>query len=375
MPASYSAGAREADGMSRGRKLLKWTGLGLALLLVLAALPVLWIETRCVEAPATASAPAVQSLLAPADRRPEVNSYLTYPEWSIVHAYEDLAAVARRGSESDYPYLTAITSYWSNLCDIARFATRRGDGLGDYRVMLHVIGLSFAGEMSVKGLWETTIGRLTTLLRGAPTPEDRFALAVADDYAKFLRQTPWYEYPFGAKLIEFWRTTPLFEGNLIRKIERRIALSLEWGVKSLYARLIAIGAATDPAPLRIKSVVADLQSDDAAADPRIKVVEARPGATIIETDRYQAFTAIMRGLAARGRNFSEIAGNRNIMVTVFAPSARATAPAGTTLLFAAPVAAKPGFHRLALDVKVPALLAFMRGLEAAGLTLDHVYDY
>ncbi|MGH6814250.1 MAG: hypothetical protein ACREC6_00940, partial [Hyphomicrobiaceae bacterium] len=290
----------------------------------------------------------------------------------------DLAAVTRTGSESDYDYFGAIGRYWSSLCSITRLASGRGRISSDYKVMLHVIGLSFAGEMGIKGLYEKTIGRLSVLARGSVrTPEDEFALAVADDYAKFLRQVPWYDYPFGSKLKQFWTETSWSEGNLVRKIERRIALTLEWGAKAIYARLIALGAAASPAPLRIKSVVMGLDASDAAADPRIKIVQSlEGGATLIETDRYRTFTEIIQGLAARGRSFSEIAGNRNILVTAFVPTAGAAAPpSGAVTLFEVPVAARPGWQRGALDVQVPALTAVIRDLERMGWVLDHVYDY
>jgi hypothetical protein len=359
------------------KRVLKWLGLGLAGLALLAIIPVLWIETYCA-AGARVSSTQYASLLPPADRREEVNSYLTYPEWSIVHAYEDLAAVTRRGSESDYDYFAAVRRFWSSLCSISQMASARGTISGEYKVMLHVIGLSFAAEMGVKGAYEKSIGRVTAWLRGnSRTPEDTFALVLADDYAAFLRQTPWYEFPFGQRLLQFWRETPLVGGNIVRKLERRIALTLEWGTKSIYAKLIAVGAAATPAPLRIKSVIADLIVDDVIADGRIKVLEVRDQATIIETDRYRTLTEIMQGLAARGRNFTEIAGNQNILVTVFAPTTfnTATLPASAVLVFEVPVGARPGWRRLALDVKVPTLTALIRGLETTGLQLEHVYDY
>ncbi len=65
----------------------------LVVLLVLALAPVLAIETVCnmpVDASTTARAPAV--IQDPRYKRPEANSYLSYPEWYIVHAYEDFAA-------------------------------------------------------------------------------------------------------------------------------------------------------------------------------------------------------------------------------------------------------------------------------------------
>jgi hypothetical protein len=358
------------------RRIAKWLAIGIGVLVVLAAIPVLWIETRCV-GPVVAQSSAFKSQLPPADHRQEINSYLTYPEWSIVHAYEDLAAVMRASSESDYAYFGAIGRYWSSLCSISRLASSRDRISAEYKVLLYVIGLSFAGEMGVKGFYEKTLGRITAYLRGTQrTPEDEFELAVATDYAAFLRQTPWYEFPFGTRLVRFWAETPMTGGNILRKIERRIALTLEWGTKAIYARLMALGAAAAPSPLRIKSVVAGLSPADAAADPRIKVVSAVDGGgTIIETDRYRAFTEVLKGLAARNLTLKEIAGNQSILLTVLAPPGPAALPEGTAFLFEVPTATRPGWRRIALDVRIPALTEVIRRIERAGLVLEHVYDY
>lgn len=359
---------------SRLQRVAKLVAIGIAATVVLVAMPILWVETTCV-APRQ-SAPVTSSLLDPAHRRDEVNTYLTYPEWSIVHAYEDLAAVQRRSSESDFDYFGSIRRFWSSLCSISRLASARGTISGEYKLMLYTIGISFAGEMGVKGLYEKSIGRVTSWISSARrTPEDAFALAVADDYAKFLRQVPWYEYPFGRTLGRFWTETPLWGGNIIRKIERRIALSLEWGLKSLYAKVIAVGAASSPAPLRIRSVVVNLSADDLAADARLTLVERRGDKAIIETDRYATLTDIIRKLAARGLDFSEIAGNQNIMVTVFAKDPVLSAEWGVKTLFAVPVEARPGWQRLVVDVRVGSLAGFIRALDRSELVLDHVYDY
>jgi hypothetical protein len=361
---------------SRLAAILKKIGIGVGALLLLSAVPVLWIETRCME-PHRPPANALKSLLPTADHRDEINSYLTYPEWAVVHAYADLAAATRNGSESDYNYFGAIRHFWSSLCSIRQMASTRGQISGDYRLSLHVIGLSFTGEMGVKGAYEKTIGRVTALIRGSKrTPEDEFALQLADDYAAFLRQVPWYDYPFATKLKQFWLDTPVFSGNPVRKIERRIALTMEWGTKAVYAQLIGFGAAAVRAPLRIRSIVAGLDATDLAADPRIALVQPiGTGLAMIETDRYSTFTDIMRGLAARGRNFTDIAGNQNILVSVFAPNGHAELPDGATKLFELPVIARPGWRRLALDVKVPALTEVIRKLDQTGLVLEHVYDY
>jgi hypothetical protein len=350
--------------------------IGLAVLAVLIVIPIVWTEAGCRGARMPDPEP-FQSALDAAHRRDEVNTYLTYPEWSIVHAYEDLAAVTRKGSESDFAYLLSVGNYWSSLCSLTRLATSRGGIAFDYKLMLYTIGISFAAEMGIKGVYERTIGRATAWLRGPQrTPEDEFALAVADEYAAFLRQTPWFEFAFGARLRQFWARTPLWGGNIIRKIERRICLTLEYGGKAIYARLIALGAAASgPVALRLHSVVADLDAADAAADDRIAVVRSLPnGATEIETPRYREFTSVLAGLSARGRNLTEIAGNDDVLITVLAPQGRAADKLGKPL-FEVPIQARPGWRRIGLDVKVASLASVIRRLGEKGMELEHVYDY
>jgi hypothetical protein len=355
-----------------GKRLL----LGLAALLVLVAIPVVSTEIGCRSARMTEPEP-FQSVLDAAHRRDEVNTYLTYPEWSIVHAYEDLAGVTRKGSESDFAYMRSVANYWSNLCSLTRLATSRGSIAFDYKLMLYTIGVSFAAEMGIKGAYELTMGRITAWLRGPQrTPEDDFALAVADEYAAFLKQTPWFEFPFGARLWQLWTRTPLWGGNIVRKIERRNSLTLEYAGKAVYARLIAMGAgASGPVALRLRSVVTGLDASDVAANSGIVVVRTlEGGATEIETPRYRAFTDILAGLAERGRDIVEIAGNDDVLITVLAPQGRTADKLGKQL-FEVPVQARPGWRRVGLDVRVAALASTMRQLRQDGMELEHVYDY
>lgn len=361
---------------SRLRRAARWAGAAAVALGVAAAAPIAWIEARCVAPREPAAATPRVPIVAPADRRNLVDTWLTYPEWSIVHAYEDLAEVSRTRGESAFAYRSSVAGYWRGLCATMRVASARGEVTADVRTMLHVIGTSFGAEMLVKGAWESTVGAVTEALRGTtPTREDAFAHAVAADYAAFLRQTPWYAYPFGPTLARFWTEVPFERGALVRSLERRVALTLEWSVKAVYAKALGALAGLSPAAGTIRSVVRGLDATDLAADSRIVVVERRAdGDAIVETPRYRAFTDVIAGLAARGRDLVEIAGNDVVLVTVLA-SAGAPVPAGAVPRLAVPVQARPGVERRALDVRVDALAATLRALPASGSTLEHVYDY
>jgi hypothetical protein len=343
---------------------------------VLAAIPVAWNEAACVS-PAKPSAP-FQSRLDPADRRDPQGTYLAYPEWAIVHAYEDLAGVMRRESESAFDYWGAIGHYWASLCGITRLTSSRYPSSFGSRTVLYVIGLSFSAEMAVKGAWERSIGAVTAWIRGGErTPEDDFALLLAGDYARFLQRSPWYDFTFGERLGAFWADVPMSGGNALRRIERRIALSLEWGGKALYAGVMrSAAAAAMPFPTRIRSVVKGLDRSDLAADPRITLVSTlADGSSIIETDRYRVLTEVIEGLAKRGRDVIEIAGNDRVLVTLLVPQSEAVPPELELAVLEVAVQGRPGTRRAGHDVPVRLLGSLSRSLGSGPVRIELVYDF
>lgn len=362
---------------ARLRKAGKWLIAVLILLAVLIALPVLLIEVTCRGKGAPAASAATSARIAPAGQRPEVNSYLSYPEWYIVHAYEDFAGMLAAYDEYAFGYLASIGGFWSSFCSLNRLVSGRGATPLATKVMLYTIGVSFTAELAVKGLYETTIGHLTAAIRGDErTAEDRFALAVAEDYARFLRQTPWYAYPFGATLVRFWQETPLSGSNRLRKLERRLALSAEFAAKGLYAQLIGLLAGLSPAELRLQSVVRGTDLARLTADPQITLISTIDDQhAVIETPRYRAFTEILMALSKRGGDVVEIAGNDDILVTVRAPLGHRITHQGVRELFAIPIQSRLGWRRVGLDVKVTELSPLIRALSGSPAEFEHVYDY
>ncbi|WP_439573235.1 hypothetical protein [Phreatobacter sp.] len=345
-------------------------------LLAISALPALYVEFAC-QSPREPAGAATPRIIAEAPwRRPEVNSFLSYPEWYIVHAYEDFAAVTRTADEHAFGYVPAVTGYWSSLCDITRRTTRREATPGDMKAMLYIIGVSFTAEMIVKGAWELTIGRATAWWRGPQkNAEDRFAADMSARYATFLTQTPWYQFPFAATLGRFWRETAFGEPSTLRSLERRFALTAEWGVKAGYGWALGLAAGLTPADLRIRSVVAGLPADRLAAIPGITVIGPAGGDVLIETDRYRAFTDLARAVTAEGGRFVEIAGNRRALVTLVMPDRAALAVPGGERLFAVAVQARPGFSRIGLDLPVERFAEAVAAASAGGGALEHLYDY
>ena len=146
--------------------------LGLALLA--AAIPIAHVELSCRAPPGAAEAPAPSEIDA-GHRRAVGDSFMTYPEWYIVHAYADLAGVTRRSSESRFDYATSIGTFWSSLCGATRTAGTVGPVTTDQRITDYVIGLSFSLEMAVQGGYERSVGAVTVWTRGDErTAEDAF---------------------------------------------------------------------------------------------------------------------------------------------------------------------------------------------------------
>ena len=359
------------------RRLLRWLTVMIVLTGLAVALAVAFVETGCQSAgPPPAPGTGRFGVTDKDYRLPVTNSVLSYPEWYIVYAYQDFATTLRDSDESAFSYLDSISEYWTSLCAVNRTASAQGPIDLGQKVMLYVIGFSFTAELGLKGAYETTIGQLTAWLRGPEkTSEDRLALAVAEDYAAFLDQKPWYEYSFLTQVRRLLNDTP-FGRSSVRAVERRFALTLEWTVKSGYAWVIARMAELDPAVLKIRSVVRD--GGDLAQKSGAGIVVRRDlggGKALVETPRYAAFTKILADFAAEDRQVFEIAGNDVVFITVLAPDDVTLGLDGARTIFTYPDRSRSRMQRVGMLVEVPALIQAIRQMQSKGARLEHVYDY
>ncbi len=355
----------------RLRRLFKWSLISLFIALLLLLLPVAYVELAC---RGEAAAQTYQPLIAdPAFQRREANTYLTYPEWHIVFAYDGLAHALKTGDEHAFDYLDSIANFWSSACGLTRVAGRHGGADFDTRSMIHTIGVSFTMEMLAKAAYEETLGRATAWLRGPrKTPQDTVIAGVAADYAAFLRQTPWYQYPFKTKAHDLW-VPPA--GLSLRGWERRLGIGLEFQAKAVYAKVLAGAvAATAPAQLEIRSVVSGLDATVLGGMAGVKVIGRRGDGIEIETPRYDLFTRLLADIARQGGAIREIAGNDEIMVSLtIREGADAPIKHGTVILRMK----RDGFpgERLLVNVRIADLAAFLNTYPLGDPGLEHVFDY
>ena len=352
-------------------RFVTWSLAGFALVLVLLLTPVAYVELACRgDAESQAYRPVIAD---PSFQRREANTYLTYPEWHIVFAYDGLAEVLKAGDEYSFDYLPSISRFWSSTCSLMRVADEHGGADFPTRMMIHTIGVSFTLEMVMKGAYEETIGRAAAWWRGPrKTPQDTVVADMASDYAAFLRQTPWYRYPFRRQSNALW-AAPL--DGAFRGWERRIGIGLEFQAKAAYAKVIEHAvAASSPAQLTIRSVVSGLDSLTLSRIQGVTIVGKRARGVEIETPRYDLFTRILADIARRGGTIQEIAGNDEIMATLTVPEgSRARIPHAVVLIRMK----RDGFpsDRVIVNVKMTDLATLLNAFPLGDPGIEHVFDY
>jgi hypothetical protein len=341
----------------------------------------LFIGLKCFSTDTRAQAPSLavqrtQGKLKDYVQREEASTFLTLPEWYIVYNTEEYARFTAAKSPSRFPYVGSIRQYWryyGAMCDAT--AGTYPFSAGNH-VMLSVIGSSFTIEYLLKGLYENTIGRLSEAVSGRNTPEDIFAQKTAAEYGAFMHTVPWYRFPFFAKVGQMWRETPASGSQIVRKWERKLALTAEYAGKGIYGWLIGIssGAAYGADQERVH-VWIENASDAAFADGVVqKVHQMGPRSFIVTLPRYEAFTARAKMLARQQVRFVEIAGNDEILVSIVAPAA-VERDSTLTVRFDEPFLTDASRRRTALSVAVRSLHDIILKLEQRGAVVEHIYDY
>jgi len=332
-------------------------------------------------AAACAGAPGDASVIAPAEhRRGEEQTFLTYPEWFLVHSPAELAAfLGHGGAPSEFPWGGHIAQFWQGYRAVTRETASYPFNAG-YHLMVSVIGGSTSVEYALRSAYESTIGRLSEASAGGTgTDEDGLAARVAQQYVDFIRVDPWYLFDFVAPLQALWSATPWTGPHLLRKWERRYLLSTEWLIKAGYAWLIklATGAIYDPA----RPLTAVVLNREPSALPgtlnalqRIGVAGSQP--VLVTVPRYDAFMAYAQALADQGVDLLEIAGNHGpILVSVLQRTGAPAAAGSARTVLVQPILTRPGWERQLVALPVPELAGQLRRWRAANAQLEHIYDY
>lgn len=383
-------GSESRRGLRPGRWRRRWLLLSvLAVTVLTTGGPAVFVATQCWgSGPAAASDGPSAELHALGLNRDEARTYLALPARLVIYSADERAAFLERRPPSGYPYFGSISQYWAGYNAACEVTSREHAFAAGDHVPLAAAGAAFSVEYLLTGVWENTIGRATEWLSSAsrswptaaPTPEDAFAVRTASEYAAFLHKIPWYDFPFGDRLITLWNGSPMWGPNVIRKWDRRILLTAEYGLKglaALIARQVASPqAADDGHASQLVFAAIDHASASAFADERVRELRALgPHSYIVSLPPREGFTETVRLLQSKGVHFLSIAGNDDILLTALAPSALiGTVPADRRVA-ALPFLTNPLRTRLALRVRVTALAEVLAWLTARGVSIEAIHDY
>jgi len=316
----------------------------------------------------------------PEHRRGEDQTYLTFPEWFLVHSPAELATyLSAERAPSEFAWGGHIGQFWQGYRAVTH-ETRNHPFNGGYHVMVSVIGGSTTIEYGLRAAYESTVGRLAEATSdGTPTAEEQHGARVAQAYVDFIRVDPWYLFDFITPLRTLWSDTPAFGHNLLRKWERRFALSTEYLVKAGYAWLIKLGTqSVYEAAKPVTAVVLDRAPAPLAANlPELRRLDGGvDGAVLMTVPRYRAFMAYAQALATQGITFDEIAGNRGVIVASVIERTDSAPPAAPLRsLFVQPILTQRGWERRVIALPVAELSPQLRRWRAADVQVEHLYDY
>lgn len=310
--------------------------------------------------------------------RTEETTYLTYPEWYLVFNPQEYAEFLKTNLPSQFPYFSSIKQFWYGYCQVYGITKNNYEFNSKDHVVEVVIGTSFTAEYLFKGIYENTIGRLSELTsRGEQTSEDVYAANVAKEYGEFIPNYPWYEFPFGRAFVGLWKETGLFGPHLIRKWERKFNLSIEYGVKEIYAKIIGLGthAAYGVADTVVYAHVENISSE-IFKNPNIKNIKTlKDGSVIVTLPHYQGFTDSVPQLAEEGLRFMDISGNDEILLTVVAPKDWKYDLENGNELFSMPIVTDMEYKRVAIQAPTQYLSSILNQLKKENVKIEHLFDF
>lgn len=310
--------------------------------------------------------------------RGEEQTVLTIPEWYLVFNPVEYADFLQGGKNpSDFPFFASINEYWSLYDRASAVATAlHYPENTEYRTMLRVIGVSTTAEYALKGIYENTIGRVTRWTAGnRDTPEDQIIARAQRAYSELIFVEPWYKFPFWPWVSTIWNEPNFFGENFTRKLERKLALTLEFGIKTAYAALIQ-WASESSYGVSDKTIYLTARNVDSAKLPQsVSVVQRKDGQQALAVPRWGGFTETIPKLLANDIEIQDISGNYRIALSVLVDDGRTLHVPAAQELFRSGLVSTSSMERVVLMTAVSQLGNVLREITSAGARLEHIYDY
>ena len=318
--------------------------------------------------------------------RGEEQSFLTIPEWYLVFQPKEYADYLAEGrNPSNFPFYESIDEYWA-LYDRAIAISRQNyPANAEYQTMLRVIGISTTLEYLAKGAYEASIGRFSRwTASGEDTEEDKLIQQAHRAYSELIFDDAWYEFDFAAWRDRIWAETSLWGDHPLRKWERKLFFSAEFGLKSLYAKAIKYAAESTygETDKRIYLTAQRVMNNSIRLPKEPDGVEMLAGGGddfLMALPRWGGFTKTMPRFASDEWAIMDISGNHQIVVSLLGQAGVETSALAGSELFRSPLVSDDERERIFVLVGVADLTYFLEDLSGnqanTQLELEHIFDY
>jgi hypothetical protein len=197
-----------------------------------------------------------------------------------------------------------------------------------------------------------------------------------------IEQRGWYEFGFADALRGLW-ALPTSGPGTFRKWERRFALSVEYGIKSVYATVIGLGTqsaySTDETQRQI--VVAGWKDSIARQGGALSHIKSMKkldrGYTLLSIPRYNPFRDALVALSDYSSTvrIAELSGAEVVTISGTAPLGW-VAPPRTAIILAHAVPTDSTRNRVLTQTSARDVLDALHQLRSEGkFQIEHVYDY
>lgn len=311
--------------------------------------------------------------------RAEEQTFLTIPEWYLVFNPLEYADYLESGQSPDeFPFMQSIDEYWTLYDRVTAISEAYPTHNAEYMTMLKVIGVSTTIEYMYKSLYEYTIGRLTRKsAEGKDIAEDKIIAQAHRAYSDLVFDEAWYMFDFWSWVNKIWVETDLIGPQFVRGIERKLFFTLEFGFKTLYAKLIGYAAQTayEPSEGLVYMTVTIPPGLKNRLPEQVKVVLEESGLSLISVPRWGLFSKILPQLLSEGVRFKDISGNNNIAVTVIMPAEDSGVYISAEELFTSSLVSDYSQQRKVLLTPVAQLDELMLEVASKNHRIEHIYDY
>lgn len=310
--------------------------------------------------------------------RPGDQTFLTFPEWFLVHSPAEEAEYFKNRTSTTFPFWGHVEQLWKSYAIVSDQILENYEFNTGYHVMILVLAVSTTVEYGAKEVYETMIGRITETDPSLKmTEEDKLNAIVTQDYVDFIRQVPWYEFDFAFALQKLWMDTPYFGDHMLRKWERRYFLTTDLAVKAGYGWLIkkATKAAYED-PILGTAIVLDqaIQVND-----KVSLLQEKDwNHYVYLIPRYADFNPTINSIVLSGEvNIKEIAGNSSATLLTVLIKKDQTTPTfqKAKTIFTQDILTRPGEKRIALVTQVENLRETLNQLRENEIIIEHVYDF